>query len=175
MTGIILMLLILVGGASFLLLWNQQRLAGRMLCFFLEEDKSTKPELRKIADDFIESEDGLYDIEPDRVRLIRYPTGWPPPLQQIIPTSLYCRGNARPLDWVTLRAREVSAKELKAVLDTHWLINLVRGAREGGGESKVSRILPLLSAALGAICMVLIFIILAKMGALESAVKVLRP
>jgi len=175
MIGILVILLMFVGFPTALFFYMQQRVAGKMLCWFLEDDISARPELRPIEGDFIISEEGGYDVEAEKVRLVRYPLGWPRILQQIVPASLYRRGNAIPLNWVTLEARSVSARELAAVLDENWLRNLVKGAREGMGISKFEKILPMLTLATIGICLLLLFVMFTRIGGITEALKVIKP
>jgi len=160
----LLVVVIILAMPSALFFYMQWKCAGKMLCFFLEEDISAVPVLSQMREDFVEGVDGLYDILPERVRLFRYPLGWPRPLQQIVPASLYERGNAVPLDWLKLgHGQYTSAMELKAVLDPHWLKNLVQGAREGGvAASKWEKMIPLLSLAVSVIVLIMMFVLMTK-------------
>lgn len=148
-----------------IVVWNQQRCAGKMLCFFLDQAKFLKPKLLPADDDFVydQQEGAAYYIFPERVRLTRFPAGWPIFLQQNIPTVLYETGNGEPLDWNDLSARVVSSKELGAAMEPKWLQNIVQGAREGVGESKWQRMMPMLTLAAVAICLLLLFVVMTKL------------
>jgi len=175
MVGILTILLMFTGIPTALFFYMQWKISGKMLCWFLEDDISAVPELNAIEGDFIMSEDGGYDVEAEKVRLVRYPLGWPRQLQQIVPASLYRRGNAIPLNWVTLEARSVSARELAAVLDENWLRNLVKGAREGMGVSKFEKMIPMLTLAVMGISLLLLFVMFTRIGGLTEALKVIKP
>jgi len=142
----------------------QWKCSGRILCWFLEEDISAVPELNKIVEDFIISRDGMYDIEPEKVRLIRYPMGWPRLLQQIIPCVLFERGNALPLDWVRLRGDRESAREIRAVLDEVWMRNLIKGAKESTTGGRFEGMLPWLTIGISGVCLLMIFVLMTKVG-----------
>lgn len=162
--GLLLMVVVILLMPSVLFFYMQWKCAGKMLCFFLEEDKSTRPELTRIEGDFIVSEEGMYDIEPEKIRLMRYPLGWPRFLQQILPAGLYERDNAIPLDWITLEAATISASELHTVLDKNWLKNLVAGAREGATGGKFEKMVPMLSLAVSGLVLLMMFILMTKIG-----------
>lgn len=176
MSGTLMMVLIFLFVPVIIFFWNQQRIAKKVLCLFLEEDRSINQRLLPAQTDFVlDLKMGqAYYIYPDNVRFMRYPAGWPTAIQQVVPVVLYERGNGEPLDWVHLEKRVVSATEIGAAMEPEWLKNIVRGYRETSGETKMQKMLPLLSVALGAICMLLLFVVMTKFGSLEATVESLK-
>ena len=173
--GALVMLLIFMAGPMFLLLWNQQRTAGKLLCNFLTEDNGYVAKLLPVWQEFVLDGDVAYYIFPDRVRITRYPAGWPKFIQQPVPTALYEVGDAEPLDWHALGTRTVSAVEIGAALEPEWLRNFVRGAKEHGKEDKAGRMMLFVCAGGIVICMLAIFYMITRMGGIEQAIKVIKP
>lgn len=166
MAGPIAMILILIIGPMFLIFWNKRRIRGKMLCYFVKEDKSILPELCELRNDFVIHGDYAYDVYPDFVRIVRYPTGWPSLLQELIPCSLYDERDGVPLDWVHIGERKVRAMELRSALDENWLRKLVHeaatveGSSAGGFSFNWRKVLPIILIVGGIIG----FIVISKMG-----------
>lgn len=160
-------------GIPLLFIFVRLRVAGKMLCLMLEEDKSLLPRLYPVQGDFVYVGDEGYYVYPSRVRLVRYPLGWPRFMQEIVPCALYERGNAEPLEWIELGKRYVSSVEVGAAMEPRWLANVVKGIREAA-PSRLEKMLPLLSVTLGVICMLLMFFLMSKMSALQTAVNALK-
>ena len=171
MEGVTFFVLFCVVIPVFIFFWNQNRTAGKVLAFILEEDKSVKISLYSIRGDFVLVGDEGYYIFPDRVRLTRYPGGWPTMLQQIVPVVLYNRGDAEPLDWNKLIKRTVSATEVGSAMEPEWLKNIVRGAREGSKGDKTQRVFLMVSIGISVICLLLLFYMLSRFGGLEQLIK----
>jgi hypothetical protein len=112
-----------------------------------------------------------YYIFPERVRFVRFPSGWPIFLQQTVPSVLYERGNGEPLEWTDLGKRTVSSKEVGAAMEPQWLKNIIKGASETQGEGRMSRMLPMISLMGIVIVAVVLFYALSKIGALQTAVE----
>lgn len=175
MEGITFFILFAVVIPVALFFWNQSRSAGKVLTCILEEDKSLKITLYPIRGDFVLVEDEGYYIFPDRVRLTRYPGGWPKVLQQVVPVVLYNRGDAEPLDWNRLIKRTVSATEVGSAMEPEWLKNIVRGAREGSKGDKTQRVFLMVSIGISVICLLLLFYMLSRFGGLEQLIKLGTP
>ena len=163
--------------------WTVRRkCAGSMYCGVISKGKPIQFKLLKIREgEFLEDGEDHWIIQDKQVKLTQYPAGWmwemfPMSLfQQTVPTSLYMRGRGDPLDWEEPSSGSISSKELKAILDPNWMKSLVQGVVEGGGgASKRDRMLLFLAVGLGAISLILIFVLLTKLGALEQAIKVVR-
>jgi len=154
-----------------LFFWNQNRTAGKVLGVMLEEDKSLSIKPYPVRGDFVLIGDEGYYIFPDRVRFMRYPSGWPSPLQQNMPAVLYNRGDGEPLDWNKLIRRTVSATEVGAAMEPEWLKNIVRGAREGGKGDKGTKVFLFISIGIGIICLLLLFYMLSRFGGIEQLIK----
>jgi hypothetical protein len=163
----------MVGIPLLLFFFNYSRSANKTLCLFLEPDKSVTQGLLPHDEDFVydRRNGNAYYIFPERVRFVRFPSGWPIFLQQTVPMVLYERGNGEPLEWTDLGKRTVSSKEVGAAMEPKWLTNIIKGASELQGESRMGKMLPLLSLAGVLMCMVLVFVLMTKIGALQTAVE----
>lgn len=105
---------------------------------------------------------------------MRYPAGWPIFLQQSIPSVMCDRANGVVLDWSDLANANVKAKEVGAAMEPQWIKSFIKGATESRGESKMSRMLPLLSLVAVILCLVMIFVLFTKIGGLQTAVESLK-
>jgi len=170
------MLFTVLVGLLLMVVWNKLRTTGKTLCLICEEDKSIKQRLLPGNADFvIDVHYGeAYYIFPERVRLMRFPAGWPSFLQENVPALLVNRGDGEPLDWNNLSKRVVSALEVGAAMEPQWLKNIVKGVQEGAGGTKLQRIMPLISVALGVICMLILFYLIVQIGGLEHEIGILR-
>ena len=134
--GPLVMLLVLVFGAVFLLFWNKKRVKGKILCYFLQGDIYVKPVLCEYKQDFVFYDEKAYDLYPDRVRLTRFPAGFPSFLQEIVPTALYDVTNGIPLDWndpPTQFDAKLRSMNIKSALMENMLRKMVEEAsRETG-------------------------------------------
>ena len=149
--------------------WMRSRTSGKMLCWIMDDDRSAKQKLVKVTGDFIDLDDEKYIVNTNAVRLIRYPTGWPNFMQQIMPCCLYSRGNANPIDWNIARPVSLSSMELGSILDPNWMRLIVRGTKEQGVAS-TSRLVTFASLALGAVSVVIMFYLVTKLGTIEGTV-----
>lgn len=132
------------------IVYNRQRVKGKVLCYFVKKDKSVLGKLCEMKSDFIIYEDRAYDVYPDFVRVAKFPMGWPAFLQELVPCCLYDEEDAIPLDWINLDNRLERAMELRAALDENWLKKLVREAAvEGGFAFNWRRILPIALLVVG--------------------------
>lgn len=156
-----------------LVLWYaiRRKCKGAMNCGIVERGKPIKFKLLKIKKgEFVEDKEDHWIILDKQVKLMDYPTGimwdmFPMNLfQQTVPTSLYMRGRGDPLDWEDPSSGSISSKELKAILDPHWMKTLVQGVTEGAAGSKWTKMLLFLAVGLGVICMILLFVLLARGG-----------
>lgn len=137
-----------------LIAYNKVRVRGKLLCYFLRDDKSVNPELCKLQDDLVIHGNRGYDVCPDVVRVMKFPTGWPWILQELIPAALYDEEDAVPLNWVTLEKVMESAMNIKSALEENWIRKLVHEQeREAGGGFKLNwrKIFPIILMAGGAI------------------------
>ena len=134
-----------------IIVYNRQRVKGKVLCYFVRKDKSVLGKLCVMKSDFIVYEDRAYDVYPDFVRVAKFPMGWPAFLQELLPCCLYDEEDAIPLDWVNLGHRLESSMELKAALDENWMKKLVHEAAvEGNGFAfNWRRILPIALVVIG--------------------------
>ena len=153
--------------------WMRARTSGRMLCWIMEDDRSAKQRLVKVGGDFVTMDDEQYIVHPDAVRLIRYPTGWPNFMQQVMPCALYSRGNAEPINWNTSTPTHLSSMELGSILDPNWMRLIVRGTKDQAA-SPANRMITFAGLGLGSISVVMLFYVVSKMGTLQGAVTALQ-
>jgi len=168
MFGAFAMIVICVFVPVILFFWNYQRCSNKVLAYFLDATTGLKPELCKVVDTWALSKDGAYRLDEEMVRNVRYPTGWPRALQQVMPALLYLRGDVQPLDWRTASidlATRISPREVGALLDSEWLRALVKGVREGtaGGLTKQERIFMFIGAGASALALIMIFVLMTRM------------
>ena len=150
--GPIAMLLILVIGATALIFWNKKRIKGKILCFFLSGDVYVKSALCEYQDDFVFYNEKAYDLYPDRVRLTRFPAGFPDILRETVPAALYDIGNGIPLDWKnppTQLDAKLRSMNIKSALMENKIRQMVdeatrEGSALGGGKIKWKKILPIM-------------------------------
>lgn len=161
--GLVILLMFMVGGL-FLMFWNKARVAGRMLCYFIRKDKSVVGKLCELKSDFVIYKERAYDIYPDFVRFTRYPSGWPPILQESVPVSLYDEEDAIPLNWINLDNRLERSMALRAALDENWMRKLVQEAAAEGGGIRINwrKILPIALIVIGIVGV--IFILMTRGG-----------
>ncbi len=173
MAQTLILLWMVLAGPMVLFFIYRVRVAGRMLCIVLEEDRSVRNRLVKVEGEWLAIGDGRFHVNPDAVRLMRYPAGWPVWLQQIVPTCLYRADDAEPLDWNTQRPINNSASALAAVMEPDWLKLIVRGTREGTGGALTggSRILTMIGLGVSVVTLVMLFYVITRLGAVETLVR----
>ena len=145
-------LILTIAFPLFMVMWNRQRVKGKILCFFVRKDKSVIGMLCELRNDFVIFEDRAYDIYPDFVRVARFPMGWPAMLQELVPSALYDEEDAIPLDWIDLDNRLERSMNLRSALEENWVRKLVHEAATEGTGSKINwrKILPIGLMILGA-------------------------
>ena len=155
----LILLFILFAFPMGLILYNRQRCKGKMLCFFLRKDKSVQTVLCLLWNDFVLYQERAYDVYPDFVRLSRFPMGWPPFLQELVPAALYLEEDGIPLDWVTLDQRKVRAMELKSALDENFFRKMVHETAQEAGGTGINwrKILPIALLVIGVIGLIVLF------------------
>lgn len=143
-----------------LVMWNRQKVKGKVLCLFVRKDKSVTMRLCELRNDFVINLDRAYEMYPDFVRVARFPMGWPPALQELVPCVLYDEEDAVPLDWVTIDNRKGRAMELKAALDENWLRKLVQEATaETGFNLNWKKMLPIVLIGVGVLGVALLLLL----------------
>lgn len=170
---VVMMMMVLILGPVMFYLYTKFRVVGKMGCFFLEKDKSITFKLYKVRGPHVEVDDEIYGVNPKNIRFIRFPFGWPPVLQQVVPCSLYQREDYQPLDindpvsWAHLIPSKDNAIEISAVLEPRWLAAIVRGTKEGAPEpGKYQKLLPLMTLGVVVVTLVFLFYLLAQIGGL---------
>lgn len=172
--SLLLGLIILLGVVALPALFRMV-VKGKIYCLFIEDDGYVKGALKKpmFNNEYIIDEEGAYDIISDRVGLTTFPRGLPSFFQSILPCIIYRRDDPVPIEINNPTSRPISAKEVRVGLEPHFIKNLVMTSREGGGESRLQRMLPLLSVAAIGMVLILIFVVLVKMGTLEKAIQLI--
>ena len=176
MNAFILLILVLVIGVLMLPILIKLIVRGKIYCLFIEDDKYVEGKLKSPVynNEYIVDREGAYEIFPDRVGLTYFPRGLLPQFfQERVPCLILRRDHPIPVEIDNPTSKPISAKEVKVGLEPHFIKNLVSTSREGGGESRLQRMLPLLTVAAVILCLVLIFVVLTRMGALESAIKLI--
>ena len=130
----VLALIVTVMLPFMVILWNRQRVKGKILCYIVRKDKSIVGKLCELRSDFVIFEDRAYEIYPDLVRVAKFPMGWPAMFQELVPCALYDEEDAIPLDWIRLDNRLERSMNLRSALDENWIKKLVHeAATEGAG------------------------------------------
>jgi hypothetical protein len=155
-----LVLIVTIAAPLLLLMWNRQRVKGKILGVIIRRDKSVVMKLCELRDDFVIFENRAYDVYPDFVRLTRFPMGWPAMLQELVPTILYDEEDAVPLDWIDIDNRLESSMNLRSALDENWVRKLVHEAATEGGGTKINwrRIIPIALIVIGIVGLIILFI-----------------
>lgn len=171
--GPFLIVILVVILPTILILSNKMRTRGKLVCFFMEGDLPLMPKLCKVVDDeFVEYEGGKYRVYEKACRIFYYPMGWPSILQERLSCALYKVGDGDPRNWTDLSERKVSSREMGSVLDPHWLGMIVKGwQKEAGGGGRFEKMLPFLMLALGALTLLMCFVLFTKVGGLSSAIS----
>jgi len=161
MYGPIVLLVTFIGFPLGLIIWNRQRVKGKLLAFIARKDKSVIPKLCELRNDFMIFERRAYEVYPDFVRICRYPMGWPAFLQELVPTVLYDEEDSMPLDWISIDKRIGRSMELRSALDENWMRKLVEETAREGSTFGINwrRILPFLLLGVGVIGLVVLFIL----------------
>lgn len=135
------------------ILWNRQRVKGKILCYFVRKDKSVLGKLCELRSDFVVFQDRAYELYPDLVRVARFPMGWPAMFQELVPCVLYDEEDAIPLDWIRLDNRLERAMNLKSALDENWIKKLVHEAAAEGAGFRINwrKAIPIAMILLGGI------------------------
>ncbi len=148
---------------------------GKLYCLFIEDNGYVIGKLKKpvFNEEYVLDREGAYDIVPDRIGLTVFPRMLPSFFQSIVPCVIYRRGDPVPIKINNPTSVDMSAVEVRVGLEPHFIKNLVSTSREGGGESKLQRMLPLLTVVGVVLCLVLLFAVLLKSGAIERAVHLI--
>lgn len=135
--------------------WNKMRCKGKILGCFARKDKSLDLKLCLLKSSFVIYGDRAYDVYPDYVRVMRFPSGWPSVLQEIVPCGLWDEEDAIQKDWVTLEPPREGSLSLRAALDENWIKKLVaEAAAEGGFKLNWRKLLPIALMAIGVLGLV---------------------
>jgi len=156
----------------------RSRCRGKHLATIIEKGKPMKIKLLKInRDDFVKDGEDEWMLKTNLMKPIDYPIGWPKMLagfQQSVWCSLLMRGRTDPLNWEDPPAGALSSKELPALLDPHWLINLVKGVGADTKVSKGERILAMISAGAGVLAILGVIYVISRLGEIQHSIELLR-
>lgn len=156
MTGLIVIVIVLFLGPTAIVMMNKMRVKGKMACVVVKDDDSVDIKLCRLVRQFVLYGDYGYDVYPKRVRVMRYPTGWPSMFQELVPVCLYNEKDAVPLDWKTLDDRHISSMKLKSSLDENFFRTLIETQKEvsGGGKFNIRKMLPYALLAIGVLALI---------------------
>ena len=157
--GILLLILVVVF-PLLLVMWNRQRVKGKILCYFIRKDKSVIVKLCELQDQFVLFGSRAYDVYPDLIRIARFPMGWPAMFQELVPSALYDEEDAVPLDWITLGERKENAMNLRSALEENWVRKLVHEAATEGVGFRINwrKVIPIALIAIGIIGLIVLFL-----------------
>ena len=153
MAGIIVVIIMVFLVPVVVVLMNKRKVAGKMLCVMLKEDKSVDFRMCKLFRNFVFYGDRAYEVYPNRVRVTRFPSGWPSMLQELVPSSLFDEKDAIPLDWIWLTERYESAMKLRASIDENIYRTMaqVQVSETGRPSFNLKKALPFVLLAVGVI------------------------
>lgn len=141
----------------FVIFWNKMRVRGKILGCFAKKDKSIDLKLCMLKSSFVIYDDRAFDVYPDYVRVIRFPSGWPSIFQEIVPCGLWDEEDAIQKDWVTLEPPREGSMSLRAALDENWIKKLVaESSAEGGFKFNWRKVLPIALMIVGVLGLVAI-------------------
>lgn len=174
-SGIFVLVIFLLVILAFMV-FPRAKSKGKALCYFLEATRTTSIKLLKVEEEhFIKDGELKFWFEEEKVRYFRYPSGWPSIFQITVPGLLVDRRRGEAMDWNDLPDPGASPREMGAVMDPVWMAMVVKGVKEGVVPSRLEKILPLLAVALSGLTLLFLFYLYTKLGAIESAVEVLKP
>jgi len=168
----VVFIIVCIMAAPLMVQWYIRRITSkRHLCAIISPGQPLQFKMLKVVgDDFVKDGADEWTLKPDLMKPVSYPLVWPRGLDAFrrdVWCSLVMRGRGDPLDWSNPPAGALSSKELPVVLDPHWLISLIKGVGEEGagrGLGKMERMMIFLGAGMSAVCMVLIFVVMTKVG-----------
>ena len=169
----VVVLVLIFGIFGFFSIYPRFVTNGKMLCVFVEGNRTAQIKLLKVRDDLVTfgADKDKYGVDGNYVRLVRYPMGWPSFFQVTVPCVIYEMGRFDPLNWLNLGEPGASSKEVGAVLDPFWLSLIVKGTKAGQlTQDKVTRILLIATTALVGVGIILMLYVVIKMGSLQGAV-----
>ncbi len=155
MQSLIMAVLVTILLPTLIIMYNRQRVKGKLFCHYLRKDKSIAHVLCELRGAFVIWKMGMYsrayDVYPDMVRLGRYPMGWPKMLQELVPEALYDEDDAIPKDWVNLEAPKEGSMKLHAAQEERWVQKVSHevSASETGQGFNWRKVLPILLLIVG--------------------------
>ena len=152
-------------GLLMMIMWNRQRVKGKILGFIVRKDRSVFPKLLELKDDFVLWGTRAYELYPDFVRICRFPMGWPAFMQELVPSVLIDEEDRVPLDWIHIDSRLGSAMQLRSALDENWLRKLVEESSKEPGQSgkfNFKKALPILLIAVGIVGVIVLLYLKSK-------------
>ena len=161
MTGLVILVILVFVGPMLLLVMNKMKVKGKMACIVTKDDGSIDIRLCRMVRQFVIYGDYGYDVYPKRVRVMRYPTGWPSMFQELVPVCLYNQKDAIPLDWKNLSERYISSMKLKSSIDENLFRTVIETQKEisGGKKFNLRRMLPFALLAVGVLFLVILLVL----------------
>ena len=175
MLQVIFMLFVFTLAALLMAVWVRFSTNNKVFCWFLEGDRSARVKLLKIIDnDFVEYKEDKYGVDPEFVRMVRYPMGWPGFLQVPVPCVMFEVGRFSPVNWIDCGDPGASSKEVAAVLDPHWMSLIVKGTKMGQiATDKNTRILLMIATGASVLGLLGLIYMIQRLGSLEGMVNAL--
>ncbi len=163
---LILMVLIIVMVMG-MILWNKKRIIGKTLCVILKRNNTWRPVLCDTigpeGEQFVIYNGRAYYLFTDLVRFAPFPSGWPPILQESVPSVLLDEDNGIPLDWKTLAVPDYKwrAGVVHSALRESWLRRIVyetavAGSPLPGTKFNFKKMLPIILIIVGVIGFIVI-------------------
>lgn len=176
MLVVVMIILMVTMGPLILQAAIRMKASHAVLAAIIERGRPIEFKLLKIIQgERLKDADDEWIVVTDRCRIATYPTFLPKifaAFTQIVPCQLVLRGRADPLDWESPEAGVMSSKELPAILDPHWMVNLVRGVDEGTamGFDKKSKQMIFLAVGASCICIIFVLVVLYKLNVTSSQI-----
>lgn len=131
-------------GLSFLVMlaYVKSSSRGKLLSFFIEPNRQVSTEMLKLENqenpEKLRSKDGGdYILDPRRTYWYQWPANLPSFVRQPVPSSIYVRNRAEPLDLESARSTsQVTAQTLRHMTDEGMFRQMWKDARESIGETK---------------------------------------
>lgn len=115
---------------------------GKLLSFFIEPNRQVSTELLKLDvqdnPEKLRSKDGGdYVLDPRRTYWYHWPANLPTFVRQPVPSSIYLRNRAEPIDIESVRSSsQITAQTLRHMTDEGMFRQMWKDARESIAETK---------------------------------------
>lgn len=124
-----------------MIVWVKGAAKGKLLSFFIEPNREVSTELLKLNPENPEKLDskdgGNYILDPQRTYWYHWPASFPNFLRQPVPSSIYIRDRAEPLDLESARVgSKITAQTLRHMTDEGMFRQMWKDARDSIDETK---------------------------------------